>query len=102
MLLLQIKSARPNSEALIREKNAVLQAAMGQPVDSATLATLPSDIQSLIQGGNRDVLLLQAQILNNQIRSSAGLAPLPNNTFSCTSQINNQGIFGSTVNTNCH
>jgi predicted nucleic acid-binding Zn ribbon protein len=52
---------------LVDQKNAVLQAAMGNPVDPKVFAKLPQDIQNVIGGGNRDSMLLQAQVLNDNI-----------------------------------
>lgn len=63
-----INSSLQQNNQLVDQKNAVVQAMLGNPVDPATLAKLPPDIQSIIQSGDRNALLLQAKILNNSIQ----------------------------------
>lgn len=53
---------------LVQQKNAVVQAMLGGAVDEATLSKLPPEIQDVVRSGNRDNLLLQAQVLNGQIQ----------------------------------
>lgn len=67
-LLGNINNGLQQNNAVVDQKNAVVQALLGNTVDPATLSKLPPDIQSVIQSGNRGALLLQAQILNNSIQ----------------------------------
>ena len=52
---------------LVNQKNLVLQAAMGNTLTPEQIATLPPDVQAIVQSGNRNNMMLQAQILNDSI-----------------------------------
>lgn len=51
----------------VTQKNAVMNALLGSPVDPTQLSTLPQNIQQIIQGGDKNQLLMQAKVLNEQI-----------------------------------
>jgi hypothetical protein len=53
---------------LVKSKNAVIQAMLGNTIDPATMASLPQDVQDMIKGGNRNQMLLEAQVLSDQIK----------------------------------
>ncbi len=67
-LLNNVNSGFQQNNQLVDQKNAVMSALLGNKVDPAKLATLPPDIQSVISGGNRDQLLLQAQIIDDALQ----------------------------------
>lgn len=50
-----------------KQKNIVVNAMLGQPVSADQLATLPPEIQSIVKSGDRNQLMMQAQVLNDQI-----------------------------------
>lgn len=66
-LLNNLNGGLQQNNKLVDQKSAVVAALLGNQADPAKLATLPPDIQSIIQSGNRDQLLLQAKILDNAI-----------------------------------
>lgn len=67
-LLNNLNGGLQQNNQLVDQKNAVLAAMLGNPVDPAKLAALPPDVQAIIQGGNRDQLMLQAKILDDSIQ----------------------------------
>lgn len=68
----QLNTSFQQTNTLIDQKNAVLHASMGNPIDPQTLQKLPPDIQQLIGSGNTDAMRLQAQALNDQINNNSG------------------------------
>ena len=67
-LLNNVNSGLQQNNSLVDQKNAVVQAMLGNTVDPAKLATLPPDIQKVIQGGNRDQLMLQAKVIDDALQ----------------------------------
>lgn len=66
-LLNNLNQGFQSNNDFVKQKTAVVNAMLGGKVDDATLATLPKDIQDIIKTGDRNQLMLQAQVLNDQI-----------------------------------
>lgn len=67
-LLGSLNTGLQQNNAIVDQKNAVVNAMLGNTIDPATLAKLPPDIQSVIQSGDRSALMIQANILNNALQ----------------------------------
>ena len=66
-----LNTSLQQKNTFVTQKQAVMNALLGNPIDPTTLASLPPDVQSVITSGNKNALLLQAQILNDTINGNS-------------------------------
>ncbi len=67
-LLNGLNSGLQQNNTLVTQKSAVLAAMLGNAPDAATMAALPPDIQNVIKSGDRNAMMLQAQVIDDALQ----------------------------------
>lgn len=67
-LLNNLNSGLQQNNALVDQKNLIQKQMFDQPLTPDELAKLPPDVRSIVQGGNRDQMALQLQIINDSLQ----------------------------------
>ncbi len=68
-LLNGLNTGFQQNNALVDQKNAVLDALLGNPIDDKRISSLPPDIQNIIKSGDRNQMSLQVQVLNDALNN---------------------------------
>ncbi len=66
-LMNNLNSGLQQNNQYVTAKTAVVNAMLGQQIPEDQLSKLPPDIQQIIRSGDRNALMLQAQVLNDRI-----------------------------------
>lgn len=67
-VLNNLNNGLKQNNALVDQKNLIQKQMFDQPLTQDELAKLPPDVRSIVQGGNRDQMALQLQIINDSLQ----------------------------------